>query len=208
MATDGVTQGVKTLGEDAFLLLLTTQLKYQDPLKPMDSTAFVTQLAQFSQLEQTTAMNKTLATSVQYMASLNNYGAAGLIGKSVQVIGGSAPLVAGTPSTLTYRLGGDAKEVTLQISDEAGNGVRAINIGAQPAGVEEVTWDGRDNNGNTLPGGNYNYTIDAVDKDGAPVKADTYNSGTVTGVIYDNNVAYLTVNGQKIPASDVVKINN
>jgi flagellar basal-body rod modification protein FlgD len=202
------TPDVKTLGQNAFLQLLTTQLKFQDPLKPMESTEFVTQLAQFSQLEETTTMNKTLGTSLQYMASLNNYGAAGLLGKTVQVIGGSAPLVAGSPSTLTFRLAGSAKNATLQISDPAGNVVRTINVGAQPAGVQEVNWNGRDNNGNVLPSGRYSYTVAAVDQAGAAVKVDTYNSGTVTGVIYDDGIAYLTVAGQKVPASDVVKINN
>ena len=74
----GQASGVKALGEHAFLRLLTTQLQYQDPLKPMDNVQFVTQLAQFSQLEQTTDLKNRMESSLQYLASLNTYGAAGL----------------------------------------------------------------------------------------------------------------------------------
>jgi flagellar basal-body rod modification protein FlgD len=49
-----------TLGRDAFLQLLTTQLAHQDPLQPQGDTEFIAQLAQFSSLEQLTQMRGTL----------------------------------------------------------------------------------------------------------------------------------------------------
>lgn len=63
----------QSLGKDDFLKMLVTQLKNQDPLKPMDDTAFVAQMAQFSSLEQMQNMNSaTLATQAN-----------GMIGKTV-----------------------------------------------------------------------------------------------------------------------------
>lgn len=58
-----------TLGKDDFLLLLTKQLQHQDPMKPMDNMEFVSQMAQFSSLEQMTNMNKNLET---FISNANN----------------------------------------------------------------------------------------------------------------------------------------
>lgn len=200
-------EAINQLGADTFLKLLSVQLQYQDPLQPMDSMQFVTQLAQFSQVEKSVNMDKTLGTLTQYMASINNYSAAGLIGKDVQVEGRSVPLREETPAILNYQLGGDAREVMIQISDEAGNVVRTIRAGAQPAGMQNVTWNGLDEQGNHLPDGTYTYEVSAADVAGAPVQAQTYTNGQVTGVTFENSIAYLMVNGARVPASGVLRIN-
>lgn len=61
------------LDKDAFLRLLTTQLANQDPLSPMEDREFIAQLAQFSSLEQMTAMNKTLETKSEEMLDSLDY---------------------------------------------------------------------------------------------------------------------------------------
>lgn len=203
----GTTQAINKLGADTFLKLLTAQLQFQDPLQPMESTQFVTQLAQFSQVEKSVDMNKSIGTLTQYMASLNNYSAAGLIGKNVQVEGSAFPL-GETPPMLTYQLEGDAKQVLIQVSNAAGDVLRTIRAGAQPAGIQSVTWNGLDEQGNRLPAGTYDFDIAAADGSGQPVKAVTYTHGQVTGVTFDNNIAYLMVNGARVPASGVLRIDN
>ncbi|MBP2674080.1 MAG: flgD [Deltaproteobacteria bacterium] len=79
-----------TVSKDEFLLLFVTQLKNQDPLAPMDSTGFTAQLAQFSSLEQLTAINEGMESMVSYQASLQNAYAANMIGKHVGYAGQSA----------------------------------------------------------------------------------------------------------------------
>lgn len=54
------------LGKEDFLMLLVTQMQYQDPLEPMDNTQFVAQLAQFSELEQMSNLNTTVNNNVAY----------------------------------------------------------------------------------------------------------------------------------------------
>lgn len=58
--TGSTNRAAETLGRDAFLQLLTTQLAHQDPLQPQGDTEFIAQLAQFSSLEQLTQMRGTL----------------------------------------------------------------------------------------------------------------------------------------------------
>lgn len=201
-------QALSQLGADTFLRLLTAQLQFQDPLQPMESTEFVTQLAQFSEVEKTVDMNKTLGTLTQYMASINNYNAAGLIGKEVQVEGRSIPLRENTPATVNYQLGGNASEVMIRISDRSGHVVRTLLAGGQTSGFQNVTWNGLDEQGNRLPNGEYTYELSALDAERRPVQATTYTQGRVTGIAFEGGIAYLTVNGAQVPASGVLKINN
>ena len=71
------------LDRNAFFKLLTTQLSYQDPLDPMDNTEFVSQMAQFSSLEQMENMNSTME---QFLKTQSLAETAGLIGKTVETV--------------------------------------------------------------------------------------------------------------------------
>ena len=73
----------QSLGQDDFLALLTTQLKNQDPLSPMDNEAFVAQLAQFSTVSGITEMNKSLSTLAQLAGSDSRAAAPSWLGREV-----------------------------------------------------------------------------------------------------------------------------
>ncbi len=72
-----------------FLRVLTTQLSYQDPLKPMDNQAFMAQIAQFTALEQTQQLNASIQTLVSHQASQQSIG---LIGRTVGVSTSTGPV--------------------------------------------------------------------------------------------------------------------
>jgi len=89
--TSALSQQTGALGEDAFLQLLVTQLQNQDPTQPQDSSAFVTQLAQFTSLEKLTSMNQSLTALSDIDAVLSKIeqqiaGVAGAIPANVQAI--------------------------------------------------------------------------------------------------------------------------
>lgn len=71
------------LGKDEFLKLLVTQLKYQDPLNPMEDREFIAQTAQFSALEQMTNINQNFTQFMRMQAISNT---AALIGKEVSYV--------------------------------------------------------------------------------------------------------------------------
>ncbi len=73
----------QTLGQDDFLKLITVQLANQDPMKPMEDTAFIAQMAQFTSLEQTSQLNREFA-ALRSSSELSSAG--GLIGRQVTVL--------------------------------------------------------------------------------------------------------------------------
>ena len=85
-----VQEGRKTsneLGKDDFLKLLITQLQNQDPTSPMENTEFISQMAQFSSLEQMTNMSSSFAKMAAY---INSSEAASTLGKTVELNIGDA----------------------------------------------------------------------------------------------------------------------
>lgn len=118
------------MGQTAFLTLFTTQLKNQNPLDPMDNTAFVSQLAQFSQLEATTKMSGSMESLVKSLSTSQIAGASALIGKTVGVSDGKA-VYDGAPVNGFANLPNDVDSLTLKVYNSAGQLVRTGEVGAQ-----------------------------------------------------------------------------
>ena len=147
------------LAKDDFLNLLVTQLQYQNPLEPMQDQEFISQLAQFSQLEQLENMNGSLETNsqVNYLMSqtIANTMATTLIGKDVIAEGVDFVINEGDTADLSFELGADAAEATIDIYDEDGSLVRTVDLTDLPQGMNTYTWDGTDNSGQTVASGRY-----------------------------------------------------
>jgi flagellar basal-body rod modification protein FlgD len=197
--------GAKALGKQDFLNLLLKQLNYQDPMNPMDSTEFTTQLSQFSSLEELTNINSTLSDVLAFQQSMQNASVANLVGKTVKVEGNTAYL--SDKADINYELGGEASIVEISIYDGAGRLVRNENIGAHSEGDQHYTWDGQDSSGNKLPQGAYTFAVEAKDITGNPVSAQSISSGTVTEVLFEKGLTYIMLNGNtKINLSDIKSI--
>ncbi len=197
-----------TLGKDQFLQLLTTQLQNQDPLQPMDSQAFVAQLAQFSTVEELDGIGKKLDTMLLAQASANQMNTAALVGKDVLFRADHVTLAAGAPATFAVSLPAAAAQATAVIADQSGNVVRTLSLGARGAGTFDVSWDGLDQSGGTLPPGDYVVTVSATAADGSKVDAASAIRGTVSGVTFENQAPELVVQGQHVALSDVLEIDD
>ena len=195
------------MGKDDFMRLLVTQLSTQDPLKPMDSQDFGAQLAQFSSLEQMTNVNANLTRLQQIQGALSASSSVNLIGRRVEAEGNGIQLASGVPQSLGYSLGQDARSVSIEIFDATGNRVTTLAAENQTAGVNSLTWNGRDASGNALPAGTYTFNATAVGASGNAVTTTTYTSGVVSDVIFENGVNKIVLNGVRIPMSQVSRIS-
>ena len=97
------------VGQDDFLKILLTQLRFQDPLKPMDNQEFMAQIAQFTTLEQTQQVNDNIQTMVSNQAAQQ---AIGIIGRTVAVTTANGPQV-GTVSSIDLSQGTPRLSLTL-----------------------------------------------------------------------------------------------
>lgn len=110
-----------SLGLQDFVRVLTTQLTYQDPLKPLDNQEFMAQVAQFTSLEQSQQLNERLQQLIGNQAALQSIG---LIGRSIE-FDTSAGRSSGTVTALSLQ--GDAPLLTVAIS--TGNVVNDVGLG-------------------------------------------------------------------------------
>ncbi|MEY3626526.1 MAG: flagellar hook assembly protein FlgD [Limnohabitans sp.] len=149
------------MGQNQFLTLFTTQLKNQNPLDPMKNEAFVAQLAQFSQLEATTAMKNSLDSMVSSMKSDRMLAGSSLIGRKVAVPDGPATLLGGQPVTGSVDLPTGADGVKFEVYNDKGQLVRSQILGAQTTGTMNLSWDGLDDNGQAMADGNYRFKVTA-----------------------------------------------
>jgi flagellar basal-body rod modification protein FlgD len=189
---------------DMFLTLLTTQMKNQDPLSPMDSTQFTQQLVQMTGVEQQLAANDLLKQLVANTGT-SVASAVDLIGKQVQVTTTTAQLKNGQ-AAWQYNLGPGATNVKIEVLDANGNTVNAYGPTDYTAGAHSFTWDGRNMNGKQMADGAYTLRITATDATKAAVSATPFIQGVVTGVEQTDAGTMLTVNGGTVPLSGVTSV--
>lgn len=192
------------LGREAFLKLLVAQLQNQDPLNPMEDREFTTQLAQFSQLEQTMNTNDQL----EEIANMLSEGSAGdlqdYMGKNILAEVDSIEVSNGEAFGGYYTLG-ETADITINIYDESGSLVRTMSLGQMEEGSHAVSWDGEDDSGDAVLDGSYKFEVIALDSSGYG-KIQTTTSGTVEGIIYSNGKAYLQVGNSFVDPDSILKV--
>ncbi len=197
---------------DLFMKLLVEQLKNQDPMSPMDSQDFVSQMAQFTSLEKLTSIDGNVAEGTKMdlilTQSINNTMAATLIGKEIVAIGDSVAFDGSTELDLQFRLDDIAEEVTITIKDEDGMIIQVLNeVALLEAGDHSLVWDGKDSDGILMESGTYRFEVVATTKDDTIVNSTTIMSGLVQSVRYEGGNALLIVNGTEITFSNVLEIS-
>ncbi|WP_018261046.1 flagellar hook assembly protein FlgD [Methylobacterium sp. WSM2598] len=187
-----------------FLTLLTTQLKNQNPLDPLDTNQFTQQLVQFASVEQQLKTNDRLDTMVAASKAATASSAAGLVGKTVTADGATAALAGGSASwTLTAARA--ATRAVLTITDQKGN-VVATRTQSLANGGQTFTWDGRSSTGLTAPDGTYTLKVQATDATGQTVSVDTKVTGTIASVDVTGSEPMLSIGGRSVPLSRVQAI--
>lgn len=199
-------QSRKTLAGDLsqFLNLLTTQLKYQDPLSPMDSTEFTAQLASFATVEQGIQTNKNLESLIGLTQATQVSTGVSYIGRTIEADTNVGALVNGKAEFL-YNLPKAAAKAVLTVRDDKGAVVLTKQVD-KTAGSHKFSWDGKDTTGNKMPDGVYTVSVAAADGTDAKIDATIHMLGKVDGVVMSEGSVSALVGAVAIPLDKIVSV--
>ncbi|HVK91528.1 flagellar hook assembly protein FlgD [Bosea sp. NBC_00550] len=199
---NGSTSGIAN-NFDQFLLLLTTQLKNQSPLDPLDTNQFTAQLVQFAGVEQQLKTNETLGSLLSLSAAGTATNAVGFIGAKITADGATTRLIEGKAEWKVNMASAGTGTVT--IKDSKGNVVQTATK-TLVAGDQTYSWDGTTSTGTKAPDGEYTITIDAKNVAGEAVTAKTQISGIVDGVDFTSSIPMLKIGSISVPIDKVKSV--
>ena len=164
-----------------FLKLLTTQLKNQDPMNPMENAEMTSQLAQMSTVDGIERLNKMVQSFFDSQASAEGLNAAALLGRGVLVEGSRLALTeAGAVGG--FEIDTPADSVTLSVRDSSGLVVKQMVFNDVDAGSHNFVWDGTAEDGSRAADGIYSLSLSARLGEEA-VGGRTLQFGPVTSIV-------------------------
>jgi flagellar basal-body rod modification protein FlgD len=194
------------LNKDDFLKLFVTQLKNQDPLNPQDSSAFVAQLAQLTQVEQAYNTNTNLQNLVTTVKGTSTLNASSLIGRAVIAEGNSVNFN-GASAQLNYDLPTSSTATTVTIKDRSGSVVRTLTLGNNSSGRNTIAWDGKNSGGALVASGVYNFSVAGKSSDGSAIAGTTYTTGKVDGIAFSGSDPVIKIGTIEIPIASLTGIS-
>lgn len=190
---------------DTFLSILTTQLKNQNPLDPLDTNQFTQQLVQFTGVEQQLKTNEFLETLMLSTQNTAKSEAVSYIGKQVTASGKTGELTDEKAVFWAYDAETAVANATVTIKNASGTVVYS-ETGALNSGPGTFRWDGKTSDNNIAPNGTYTIDIKGTNLSGASIDITTSSVGVVSGVDFTGDVPILTVGNRKVAITDVTDV--
>lgn len=187
---------------DQFLGMLTTQMKNQDPLNPMDSNQMTTQLVQFAMAEQAIGTNSRLDKLLKMQESTTINSNLYYLNRAVQYEGSDFDYVDGMESAdLSYKLANNAKSVDVQILDSSNQVVKTLKGEIGGGEKHDIPWDFTNSKGEKVAPGSYTFkVVPKGQNEDDYIKYTPYTFAVVTGVDFDSNGEAVLRSGKRTVA--------
>jgi flagellar basal-body rod modification protein FlgD len=190
--TASTKNSMSSLGINDFITLMTTQLKYQDPTQPQDSTQFIAQLAQFSTVSGVQEMNTSMGSLLSQLKNSQALNATALVGHSVLVEADTLTTTAGQQVSGVINTPSATANINLVVSDASGQVIRQMTVAALHK-ESAFTWDGKDDSGKSVAAGNYSFNAIA-NVAGKSTSLSTALVAKVSSVTIDSSDNSLQIN--------------
>lgn len=158
--TGTTTKANDELGQSEFLELMTAQLRFQDPLEPMENGDFLGQMAQFGTVSGINNLNTTFDSLSSSFQSNQALQASTLVGRKVLIPSDTAHLGSSGGLSGSVELDQPASQVTVSVTNAAGQLVHQQQLGTQPKGLADFKWNGLDSTGAPVTAGNYSISAE------------------------------------------------
>lgn len=204
----GATPPSNELGRNEFLELMIAQIENQSPLEPQDNGEFISQLAEFSALEEMQTLNTTVDGFSTQFQSTQALQASAMVGRTVLVPGTEAPLSANGTISGVVELPSSAGNLSISILNGSGELVNRYELGPQTAGTIPFIWDGTNSEGEQMPFDEYTIKAETLTS-GEGAQVNTLLSASVSSVSISQTGA-ITMNllGMgSVPLENVREIN-
>ena len=201
--TDGNPKGI--LGKDDFLKLLLVELQYQDPTEPTDTEKILSQTSQLAALEASDNTNKALEKLAASLGSSQQFSTIAAIGKTADLGSDAIALEKGSSSTFEVYFPESIEQGTVDITDRQGNTVGTLDVGTNPAGVYQFTWDGIGSNGAAIDSGIYSVNASYTDQSGAAQKT-RLGAYPIESVRFDNGNTLVKVGSNYVPLENIREV--
>jgi flagellar basal-body rod modification protein FlgD len=201
--------GNNQLGKDAFMTLLLTQMKNQDPTNPLKSHEMAAQLAQFTSLEKLNNINLGIENLRKDAQPDHNLQALSFIGKTVTTDNSKVSHTEATDQhEIHFTLPQDSANMTVSIKDSSGTVVRKLEYKNLKTGKNEITWNGKTDEGTTAAVGEYTADFDAKASNGRKLFVESKVEGLITGVNFTSKGPLLMIGKQAVAMGEVKTISD
>lgn len=192
--------------QERFMSLLVAQLKNQDPLAPMDNAQITSQMAQLNTVTGIQNLNSTMQGMAAALQSNQTLQSTAMLGRAVLTEGNDVRLVEGVASG-SVDLAQTVDTLKVNIMNSRGELIRSLDMGSQPKGVHEFSWDGLDAEGNPMSDGLYKFEIEAKAA-GQNAAFTPLSLAVVVGLRnMDGGIPkLLTSNGEEIAFADIKQV--
>lgn len=204
-STSSSTKSNSTLSQQDFLSLLTTQLSYQDPTKPVDNSEMVSQMAQISTVDGITSLNSTVSNLSSVVTSSQALMASGLVGQKVLIPSNTGYLDTDGSFSGVIATGTGASDVNVSVTNSSGEVVYQTTLSGSQTGNVAFSWDGKDSSGNQCPAGSYKLSATGlVNGENQSLSGLVY--GKVDSVTLGTSTTATTLNLQGLGSVELSKI--